>query len=457
MDIESSIDKLRAYIEREDYRGYDPYDALNSPILRALSLNQKYLRIAFTQALKRLPVNLRPFLGIKKDYNPKGIGLFLWGYAKLYKSVNRSPGELVNRITGETEERQKYLETIEYLLKLLEQLKSKGYSGNCWGYNFDWQSRVFFIPKYTPTIVNSSFIGHALIDTYLYTDNIKALEMAVSIKDFILNDLNTREENGTICFSYTPIDHTAVHNANLLGASLLIRLYKYTKDEGLKNVALSSLAYTMKYQRDDGSWYYAETDYQRWIDSFHTGFNLQSILYFLQEGFGKEYEKAFEKGVRFYINKFFLEDGIPKYYHDRVYPIDIHSPAQAVVFFSMLESTPFCHSDSPPCHSDSPSCHSDSPSCHSDPPLCHSDPSLCHFERSEKSCRSVHDKLPVEPYSKNLTEKILNWMINNMQDEKGFFYFQKKNKSTNKIPYIRWSQAWALHALTEYLLSKYDF
>ena len=81
----------------------------------------------------------------------------------------------------------------------------------------------------------------------------------------------------TNCFSYTPIDHTAVHNANLLGASLLIRLYKITGEEKLRRAALASLAYSMKYQHDDGSWYYAETAMQSWIDSFHTGFNLEAV------------------------------------------------------------------------------------------------------------------------------------------------------------------------------------
>ena len=319
MNIESCLDKLRNYVENENFRGYDPYDALNSPILKALSLNRKYLRIAFIQSLKRLPINLRPFLGIQKDYNPKGLGLFLWGYAKLYK----------------TEKKTEHLKKIEYLLGLLEQLKSKGYSGNCWGYNFDWQSRAFHVPKYTPTIVNSSFIGHALIDTYRYTGNEKALAMAIPIKDFIMNDLYRTEEDGTICFSYTPTDKTAVHNANLLGASLLIRLYKYTGDIKLKDIALASLAYSMKYQRDDGSWYYAETDYQKWIDSFHTGFNLQGILYFIMEGFS-EYKEAFENGVKFYKDKFFLNDGTPKYYHNKLYPVDIHSPAQAIAFFSQM-------------------------------------------------------------------------------------------------------------------------
>ena len=372
---------MRSFIEANDYAGYDPYDALNSPVLRGISCGSKYGRIAVTQALKRLPVNLRPILGIKKDHNPKGLGLFLWGYAKLYK----------------VEKKNEYLERIDYLLSLLEKLRTRGYSGNCWGYNFDWQSRAFFIPKYTPTIVNSAFIGHALIDTYIYTNENKALEMAIPIKDFILKDLNRHLEGSAQCFSYTPLDHTRVHNANLLGASLLIRLYRFTGGEELKKNALAALSYTMKYQHDDGSWYYAETEYQRWIDSFHTGFNLQSILYFFENGYGGEYRERFEKGVAYYAGKFFLEDGTPKYYNDRVYPIDIHAPSQALVVFSTLNNR-----------------------------------------------------------YRELADRIVKWMICNMWNSRGYFYYQKTPWFTNKIPYMRWGQAWGFHALTEYLSSNHE-
>jgi len=115
--------------------------------------------------------------------------------------------------------------------------------------------------------------------------------MALPIKDFILNDLNRKEEDGTTCFSYTPLDQLAVHNANLLGFLSIDQLYKYTRDENLKNTALQSLAYSMKHQREDGSWYYAETEMQKWIDSFHTV--LISRAYYislkrdLQESIGK--------------------------------------------------------------------------------------------------------------------------------------------------------------------------
>ena len=373
-----SLQNLEHYIESNGFKGYDPYDALNSPVLSGLSFGDKYLRIACIQFLKRMPINFRPLLLVKKNYNPKGLGLFLWGYAKLYA----------------TDKNPRYLEQIDTLLDLLDTLKSSDCSGNGWGYNFDWQSRAFFVPKYTPTIVNSSFIGHALLDTWKTTEEKRALDMALPIADFILRDLNRHEEEGAVCFSYTPLDRYFVHNANLLGASLLIRLYDIIGEEKLKNSALTSLAYSMHHQREDGSWFYAEKDVAHWVDSFHTGFNLQAIKYFLDLGLGEEYRVQFEKGARFYEDNFFQADGLPKYYHDRIYPIDIHAPAQAVVFFSRMG-----------------------------------------------------------PAFAELTRRILEWMIVNMQGSAGYFYFQKHRYYTNRIPYMRWGQAWAFHALTEYLNS----
>jgi len=316
---------------------------------------------------------------VKKEYNPKGLGIFLWGYAKLY-AATKAP---------------RCVEQIDRILDLLEVLKSRGYSGNSWGYNFDWQSKAFFVPKYTPTVVNSSFIGHALLDAWEMTGKKRALDMALPIADFILRDLNRHKEDDAVCFSYTPLDRYFVHNANLLGASLLIRLFRQTGNETCREVAFAALTYSMKYQREDGSWHYAEKKGAQSIDSFHTGFNLQAIRYFLEADLAGECRSAFERGVRFYCENFFLKDGTPKYYHDRIYPIDIHSPAQAVVFFSGMGGA-----------------------------------------------------------YQALTHRIMNWMLANMQDQGGYFYFQKHRYYTNRIPYMRWSQAWAFHALTEYIFNQ---
>jgi len=379
VDIKPYLQEILPYIESNDFAGYDPYDALNSPLLNLLSRKSKWLKIYFMQSLKWLPINLRPLLGIKKGHNPKAIGLFLWGYSRLFK-LEKNPG---------------YLDKIDYLLLSLEKLKSGGYSGNCWGYNFDWQNKVFFVPSGTPTIVNSSFIGHALLDTYQNCGKQKALDLAIPISDFIINDLKRKKEGKYFCFNYSPAGENYVHNANLLGASLLIRLSRISNDGNLREIALSSFEYTMKHQHDDGSWYYGELQSQRWIDSFHTGFNLMAIKYFLNEDFPGSYEEAFEKAVKYYAGTFFLEDGTPKYYQDRTYPIDIHACSQAICFFSGMG-------------------------------------------RQYQS----------------LTEKVLGWMLSNMYSNKGFFYYMKGRFITNKIAYMRWSQAWGFHALTSYLYNR---
>jgi rhamnogalacturonyl hydrolase YesR len=345
--------------------------------VRALSFGTKYGRIAWTQLFRRLPINFRRLALVPKGHNPKGIGLFLWGYSRLA------------RLNVDSDSKEK----IQHLLELLEHLRTDNYPDYCWGYNFPWQSRAFNLPRWTPTIVNTSFIGHGLLDTYKVTGEQRALDMAHSATQFMLNDLNRTPDGNTFCFSYTPLDQTMVHNANLMGASLLVRVFEETGEDQLRDAALSSLEYSMKYQHEDGSWFYAEPKMQNWIDSFHTGFNLQAIRYFLDLGYAAEHRDNYEKGVRYYAEKFFLDDGTPKYYHDSVYPIDIHSPAQAVVFFSGEG----------------------------------------------------------EGYQA-LTERVLGWMLENMWDERGYFYFRKGRYFTNKIPYMRWSQAWAWHALTEYLL-----
>ena len=377
-NISDITGRLQVYVEANDYAGYDPYDAFNSPLVRALGSHSKWIGIALTQFFRRCPINLRPLFGVKKGHNPKGIGLFLWGYAKLYRI---EPNETT-------------LNQIQHLLGLLESLKTHGYSGNCWGYNFDWQSRDGFCPKGSPTIVNSSFVGHALLDCYEYTGLEQALNMACSIKDFILKDLNRQKLGGHFCFSYSPTDTDVIHNANMLGASLLIRLLKYTGDSACEEAALSSLAFSMSRQRDDGSWPYSEAKTQRWVDSFHTGFNLQALKAILDEGFAAEFREGFERGTTYYVETFFLADGTPKYFQDRVYPLDIHASAEGISFLATLG----------------------------------------------------------ERYRAQ-TETILNWMVSNMLSPKGYFYFRKTKYGTNRIPYMRWTQAWAFHALTQYMLA----
>ena len=111
--------------------------------------------------------------------------------SNLYKAVIANP-TLASFVgtSSQVEER------INELANLLISLQSKGYSGSCWGYNFDWQARrLFLFPKYTPTVVATNFCATALIDAYEVTKNQKYLDVALSAAEFVMTDHHRAECN----------------------------------------------------------------------------------------------------------------------------------------------------------------------------------------------------------------------------------------------------------------------
>ena len=70
---------------------------------------------------------------------------------------------------------------------------------------------------------------------------------------------------------------TRVHNANFLGAALLCRVYKHSGEKKFLEPALKVARYSAAKQHDDGSWDYGESPTQRWVDNFHTGYNLCAL------------------------------------------------------------------------------------------------------------------------------------------------------------------------------------
>ena len=302
-NIIKSFDALKNYCELEKFKGWDPYDGLNSKVFQALKMNKiKFFRLAWIQFFKRSPINFRKLMLVEKGYNPKGLGLFLTAYCNLYK----------------IEQRDEYLNTIHFLANKLIEVKTLGYSGSCWGYNFDWQSRLEFMPDKTPTVVATSFVGYALLDAYDVTKEKKYLNEAVSSCDFILNDLNRTYTDDGMIFSYSPVDTMQVYNASLLGSKLLSRVYSYTENKELIDAAKKSVNACCAVQRDDGAWRFGGDKIQTWVDSFHTGFKLESISEYQKYSKDTSYSKNIQKGLEYYEKNFFLENGTPKYYDTKV-------------------------------------------------------------------------------------------------------------------------------------------
>lgn len=377
-NLDYLMKKLEYFIQLENWKGYDPYDALNSRFLKFLTFGSKPLRLVIQQSLRRSVVNLRPLFGVPKGINPKGMGLFALGYLNTFEK------------TGDSGCKKK----AEEVLRWLQNNHSSGYSGYCWGYNFDWQSRAFFLPSGTPTVVNTSFIGRAFVRAYEVLGEKQYLETARSACNFILKDLNRLKENDAFCFSYSPLDRYFVHNATALASSLLALVSSQTGERELSEFARMSLQYVADHQQLNGSWYYGEDQTARktGIDNFHTGFVLESFKIYASATGDHGFDECIKKGLRFYQKNFFLDDGAPKYFYNKIYPLDIHSACQAVVTLIQLKN----------------------------------------YGADMHLCR-----------------RVVQWMLDNMWDEKkGYFYYQKGRFLTNRIPYMRWSQAWAFYALS---------
>lgn len=389
------LEKLKKYCESENFKGWDPYDGLNSKIFQFIPFLKKsaICRLIMIQAFKRCPVNFRPLALVPKEYNAKGIGLLLQGYCNLYKAVKNR--KYLEDYFGTCEQ---LIVQINNLSEILISLQSKGYSGACWGYNFDWQARkLFLFPKYTPTVVATTFCATALMDAYDITREDKYLKIAISAADFVIKDLHRTEYNGGFLFSYSPLQgNDTVFNASLLGSKILSYSYKYTGNKEYYEAAKSSVIACCNGQSEDGSWVYGMLPVQSWIDSFHTGYNLDALIAYEEKTGDKTFHKYIEKGFSFYIKNFFDNDGCPKYYNNKKYPIDIHCPGQLFITLYRLHK--------------------------------------------------------FNDYN-NLADKVLNWTINNMQDKKGYFYYQLKKGISSKISYMRWSNAFMFNALSYYLLN----
>jgi rhamnogalacturonyl hydrolase YesR len=163
--------------------------------------------------------------------------------------------------------------------------------------------------------------------------------------------------------------------------------------------------YVVRRQRADGSWAYGSDNHQSWSDTFHTAFILTSLSRIIAAlrsepgavatGLLDELDNSLCCGYEFWRERFFLDNGWPKYYPDRLYPADAHSAGSAIVTLVEL--------------------------------------------RGRVSGTMI------------LAENVAQWAVENLHDQRGFFYHQRRRFHTVRIPYIRWSEAWMAYGLARLL------
>lgn len=363
---------------KNDFQGYDPFDSLNSKLLQSSPFkNSKFCKLVLTQLGKRSFFNFRKLLLIPKSRNAKGIALVILGLIEDFKRTKEDY----------------YLENAKILVDwlLANTCDKNKWKYNCWGYNFEWQAKAFNVPLGTPNIVTTYFVSLAIYKFSLLIKDNNLQEEALNSAYFMSENL-IRKVKDYYVFNYVPNYDAFVHNANLFGAYWCLLCGTKNNDKKLIDKSISAIEFTIKDQKQNGSWVYGHQSHHKWIDSFHTGYNLELIHQIDKINNNDQYKEVIKLGYRYYLNTFVLDDGRVKYFDKSLYPLDVHSYSQAIILIKTIE-----------------------------------------------------------PQNIKLLDRIVYSLLEHMFLIKhNRFKYQKGRFLSNNINYFRWTQAWAYYSLSLY-------
>jgi len=381
------LERLTAYIDSNGLRGYDPFDVKQHPLIRATQ-PYKWPRRATTALCDVFPLTARRLLGIERTENPKAFALVAMGSLREYVRTQQ-PREL---------------ERAERHLRWLLEHASESHTGLCWGYPFHVFAKGLDSPPGTPIGVVCAIAGEAFALAYDLTKSEKYSEAVRRIAAFFLVEIpRMQTPDGRYCYGYTPKDLRRVHNANLHAVEHLCRTYRLTGDASYLRAAEPALDFTLRAQREDGSWSYGEWSpdepYEKGlmaiVDHHHTGFVLRSLHAIHAVMDDDRIKKAATRGYEFYRDRLFTDDGMPITTY-ATYPVDIHACAEGIMCPSVLANW-------------------------------------------------FHD-------ARDVATRCVNWTAEHMRDEKsGLPYYRRYPWFVSRLLYTRWSLAWIYRALSEYV------
>jgi len=151
---------------------------------------------------------------------------------------------------------------------------------------------------------------------------------------------------------------------------------------------------TVRAQSADGSWVYGTRQHHQFVDGFHTGYNLEALCLIRDVTRSVEFNDCIRRGYDYYVSTFITPAGDVSYYKTSIYPLDMHSVAQAVITLLTTGNGPGARKQS----------------------------ALILSRAIERLYQPARDR----------------------------FVYQKHRWLTNRINYTRWTQAWAYYALAFY-------
>jgi len=297
----------------------------------------------------------------------------------------------------------------EYFLDIILADSKKEETGyHCWdGLDMPIQMIKSYKHEGSPNVISTELAARFILHFLEKSNKRKGelLEVLKSVEAYFREKMLIEFE-GHKHFKYYDItpEELFVFNSNANICAFLADLDSYQGTENNKELVIEIIQSIASYQTNEGYWNYnvnLKTGNPKKQVDFHQGFILDDLLR-IMEAYNciEELTASYKKGLSFYRKNQFNEDGSSYYRIPKKWPVNIHNQSQGIITFT-----------------------------------------------------KAHEAGYGEKYLE-FAEIIMKWTLENMKGKDGHFYYLKYPVITNKIPYMRWSDANMLYALSVFMRSR---
>jgi hypothetical protein len=320
--IPARLRRLDELLRAHDYRGWDPFDLPNSPLLARVPATSWLPQLVLSKAGSRLMPDLgRRLLRVPRIEDPKIYACAYFGYR-------------YGDVAG-------FRERTEEIVDRLARLARPQSSGaRAWGYDYVWATRASGVnPRGASTIVPGSFAVLTLLHHAADTGDERHLPLVEEALGHYATRHAAANASGPFIGYFEGVTANT-HNANLLGcAALTLAAGRLDRPDWL-GPAAAAAATTMRAVREDGYLEYADQPSGDWTDCFHHLYSIacaRAVADHNPQCDRALFDAAIERMWRYAREQFLRPDGLVNYFPGRLHPVDPHNYAAAALFALLMD------------------------------------------------------------------------------------------------------------------------
>jgi hypothetical protein len=210
---------------------------------------------------------------------------------------------------------RKFYDRAVHFLEVLKNTRSRGYDRYCWGYPFNWETRRGVMRAETPLITTVPYVYEAFSEVFKIDHDEQWLDVMESIAEHArldYHDVATSATGSSCSYNPEPNEPCGVVNASAYRAFLLTKAGVDLSTDRYRSAAERNLSFVLESQNENGSWFYSTDGERDFVDHFHTCFVLKALVKIEALTDDSRCSEAIERGVRYYLENLFDDEGWPK-------------------------------------------------------------------------------------------------------------------------------------------------